>query len=234
MNLLAIDTSTASASVALVLTDGTVVVASLDPNQKHGRNLIPAIRDVLNRVGIKSSDLTGIAVGVGPGSYTGLRIGVTAAKTLAYSARVPLVALNSLEVVARNAPQDVLAISVVSDAQRGDVYVSDFVRNEPGGPIREVGVTRIEPFAVLLGRIGPGTALLGPALEKAGVVLPAGVVRGVDFPQALPLAALALDVWKSGKRDDPWLLEPVYLRRSAAEDLWDARLKSTGSAADVG
>src|SRR4051794_8320527 len=97
MNLLALDTSTPVAAVALARGDGDVLVAPSDPDPRHGRALLPMVRDLLARSGLALRDLDVLAVGLGPGSYTGLRIGLTAAKTLAYATGVPLIGLDSLE-----------------------------------------------------------------------------------------------------------------------------------------
>ena len=222
MYLLALDTSTLHAALALTRPAGPPSVAASDPANRHGRALVPAVRDLLDRAGLAAADLDGLAVGLGPGSYTGLRVGLMAAKALAYATNRPLVGLDSLEVVARNAPADTTApISVIIDAQRGDLAAADFVRPSPGAPPRRLGPTRIAPAALLLGRLAPGTLVLGPGLDRLRAPLPAHLLRGDpawDHPAGAALAALALEVWATGRRDDPWTLEPLYLRRSAAED----------------
>ena len=232
MNLLALDTSTSFAAVAVGLTDGSVLAASIDPTQKHGRNLVPAIRQVLELAGLRVTDLGGIAVGLGPGSYTGLRIGLTAAKTLAYAASIPLVALNSLEILATNAPESALRVAVIADAQRGEVYAADFARQHSGGLLVALGLTTIIPISQWLSHLQPETVCLGPAFDRGMITVPDGIERGTDHPDPTRLMALSRRVWQSGKREDPWFLEPFYLRRSAAEDLWDARPTSTRSASD--
>ncbi len=232
MNLLAIDTSTPFAVVVVSREDGSLVVASIDSGHKHGRQLVPAIRKVLQEAGLRVSDLAGVAVGLGPGSYTGLRIGLTAAKTLAYAAGIPLVGLNSLEIIAQNAPADAHRISVVADAQRDELYVANFARVFAGSSLEAVGPTTIEPVTQWMASLLPETVCLGPAFDRSLMVIPEGVLRANDHPTPEHLMELAHRVWQTGKRDDPWFLEPVYLRRSAAEDLWDARPTSTRSASD--
>jgi tRNA threonylcarbamoyladenosine biosynthesis protein TsaB len=223
MNLLALDTSTPLAAVALAGTDGVVHVAPSDPGPRHGRALIPAVRDLLARAGLALRDLDALAVGLGPGSYTGLRIGLTAAKTLAYALGKPLIGLDSLEAVARNAPAEALRIAVVADAQRGDLYAADFARSNPGDPPVRLAPTRIEPAALWIAHLAPGTCVLGPGLARLPSPLPASIHAPgseLDRPHGTRLIELAHEAWLRGQRDDPWFLEPVYLRRSAAEDQW--------------
>jgi tRNA threonylcarbamoyladenosine biosynthesis protein TsaB len=229
LNLLALDTATSAAAVALMTAAGAAHGATPDPSERHGRNLLPAVRELLRNAGLTARDLGGIAVGLGPGSYTGLRIGVTAAKTLAYALGVPLVGLDSLEVLARNAPDTALLVAAVADAQRGDVYAAEFRRQAAGAPLTRVGRTRVEGRDTWLGGLAAGTLVVGPGLDRLGAPLPGHVVRGtpeMSRPDPLRLLDLAREAWISGRRDDPWALEPLYLRRSAAEEQWDQRRQS--------
>jgi tRNA threonylcarbamoyladenosine biosynthesis protein TsaB len=229
VNLLVLDTSTQRAALALVLSGGEVRVAAPDPAQRHGRNLIPAIQALLAQAGLAVAELDGLAVGLGPGSYTGLRIGLTAAKTLAYAAGKPLVGLDSLEAIARNAPAAALRVSVAADAQRGDLYVADFRREGPEGPLLRLSPTHVEPRSSWLARLVEPTCVLGPAVPRLGVAWPPAAVPAPDeahWPDGRQLAALARDVWATGRRDDPWFLEPLYLRRSAAEEQWPPPAKT--------
>jgi tRNA threonylcarbamoyladenosine biosynthesis protein TsaB len=237
LNILALDTSTPYAALAVARSDGMLFAAVTDPAQRHGRTLVPALRDLLGEAGLALGELDGIAVGRGPGSYTGLRIGLTAAKTLAFVAGKPLVGLDSLEVIGRNAPASAARISVIADAQRGDLFVADFVRPLPDGPLIQSGATRVEPTHDWLARLVPGTMVLGPAVERLRALLPETVIAAdpaLEFPQGLALIALAREVLSSGRCDDVWFLEPVYLRKSAAEDQWAKgdveRIKASGAA----
>jgi tRNA threonylcarbamoyladenosine biosynthesis protein TsaB len=201
--------------------------------------LVPAIRDLLAAAGLTVADLDGLAVGLGPGSYTGLRIGLTAAKTLAYAAGRPLAGLDSLELVARNAPPEALRVSAVADAQRGDLYIADFRRFQPGGPLVRLVPTRVEPLDAWAAALTEGTYVLGPAaaLERVAARVPSTARLPDDpaahWPDPHRLADLALEVWRCGRRDDPWFLEPVYLRRSAAEEQWERKAPASGRGASA-
>ena len=232
LNILAIDTSTTRAAVAILTRDGAVHIAPAGGDRQHGRTLLPSVRAALGAAGLTASDLDVVAVGLGPGSYTGLRIGLMAAKTLAYATGRPLVGLDSLEVIARNAPVDAERVTVVADAQRGDYYTADFVRHVPGGPLVRLIPTRIEAQKPLTVHLVAGVFVIGPGLERLRPDLPP-FARGADpesnWPEGHNLLRLARESWDAGLRADPLFIEPHYLRRSAAEDLWDARDKRGGS-----
>jgi tRNA threonylcarbamoyladenosine biosynthesis protein TsaB len=228
MNLLALDTSTDRAAIGLWTGAASVYIDSTEPARRHGRDLIPRLRALLRAAGLLPGEIEALAVGLGPGSYTGLRVGLMAAKTLAYATGASIVGLDSLEVIARNAPAGAARISVVADAQRGDVYVADFYRVAAGHPPAVSRPCRIEALSDWRASLEPGTLVIGPGLAwlKIREAAPPEMLANdssLDYPQPTGLIELALDAWASGQRDDPWRLEPRYLRRSAAEDKWDQK-----------
>lgn len=127
MAILALDTATPSMSVALGEDDGALRAArtSVMP-RAHATHLNEAIDAMLSQFGLSTRDLTSIVVGLGPGSYTGVRIGVTAAKTLAYALGVPVYGVSTLGAAAYSARAHVGLIAAVFDARRGDVYGAGF------------------------------------------------------------------------------------------------------------
>jgi tRNA threonylcarbamoyladenosine biosynthesis protein TsaB len=153
-----------------------------------------------------------------------------AAKAIAYATGAALVSVDGLHAVALSAPPDAVTISVVADAQRSELYVADFVRYVSGGPVIRQGLTHIESESQWVARIDAGTFVIGPGLASVRLraSLPAGVVIGdpeMNYPEGCRLIELARESWSLGRRESPWLLEPLYLRRSAAEDQWDSRSK---------
>jgi len=221
LNILAIDTSTLYAALAVARADGFVFVASPDPAQRHGRSLVPGIRDLLRASGLALFEIDALAVGLGPGSYTGLRVGLTAAKTLAYTTGKPLVGLDSLEVIAHNAPPDTRRVAAIADAQRGDLYAAEFERPSLGAPLVRHTPTRIESRDAWLACLAPGTLVLGPDLDRLKPPLPDSVAVATEMfgrPSGRHLIALARAALERGQCDDPWFLEPFYLRRSSAEE----------------
>jgi tRNA threonylcarbamoyladenosine biosynthesis protein TsaB len=227
-NLLVLDTSTNRAAIAVLTRGGEFHSARTDAARQHGRDLIPSIQASLGAVGIKLTDIDIVGVGVGPGSYTGLRVGITAAKTIAYATGAALIGLDTLEAVACNAPGAATRIAVIADAQRGDLYAAEWVRDSPGGVLRLIQPCRVEPLTTWLDRLAPSTFIVGPALESAGIraAIPSDRLPtdpSSNCPHGAHLTQLALDAHAMGRHDDLWQLEPRYLRRSAAEDKWEAR-----------
>jgi tRNA threonylcarbamoyladenosine biosynthesis protein TsaB len=228
MNVLVLDTSTVRGAIGLRLRSGIVLGKATDGVQKHGRDLIPCVAELLASGGIGAREIELIGVGLGPGSYTGLRVGVMAAKTLAYVTDAPLVGLDSLEAVAWNAPGSARKISVVADAQRGEVYSAEFSREAPEEPLDCVRESQIEPLASWAGRLEPGTLVLGPGLESTAIRLQVppellAADTGMNYPDGRRLLDILDREWAAGRRENMWLVEPRYLRRSAAEEKWDSR-----------
>jgi tRNA threonylcarbamoyladenosine biosynthesis protein TsaB len=237
MNYVVLDTSTDSAAIGVKAGASVTIAAPSEVPRRHGRDLIPRLQDALNQLGLSPSNLDVVAVGLGPGSYTGLRIGLAAAKTLAYVSGAAIIGLDSLEAVALNSPPDALRISVISDAQRGDVYSADFVREFPGAIPVATMTTRIEPLADWAARVEPGTFVIGPGLDSPRIrpALPGGIViaePSLNRPDAARLLELAVRTIERGQRDDLWAIEPHYLRRSAAEEQWEARLQTRPGSRD--
>ncbi len=213
--------------------EGETYTATSEAPRQHGRDLIPNIRAILGRAGLLLAEIEIVGVGTGPGSYTGLRVGVMAAKTIAYATGADLVGLDTLEAVARNGPGDANRIAVIADAQRGDLYVAEWARDYPGGPLRLTQPCRVEPLLSWLARLEPATMVLGPALESGAIrsSIPPHCLSaepGSGLPEGRQLIELALGAHSRGVRDDLWNLEPHYLRKSSAEDKWEAQRPPVG------
>lgn len=182
----------------------------LSEGRRNARDLMPAVADLLAASGITARDLTSIIVGLGPGSYTGLRVGVMTAKTLAYATGCPLVGVPSFHVLARQAGED--DVEVIADAQKDAVYHQTFRRGVPAGELRIVSVPQ------WLAERDPAVLVTGPGLAK----VTADVRRAREFawmPSPDALLAAGLETPPA----DPFTLVPLYLRPSSAEQQWDAR-----------
>ncbi len=229
--LLVLATSGPAAEVGLVrggLPDPALTVEPLGEGALRGRGLLPAVARLLAACGLDARALGAVLVDVGPGSFTGVRVGVTAAKTLAFALGLPVVAVDALEALAGAAPEPgpVLALR---DAGRGTVYAGLYGPPAPGGravlrapervalaalgawpPATPVG-EEVERLAAAAGR-GPGACRLA-----AG----AAAVLGVGGPRLL-----------AGGTTAPASLVPLYLQASAPERLRAGEVGATSPGAD--
>jgi tRNA threonylcarbamoyladenosine biosynthesis protein TsaB len=220
VRILALETSALRGTVT-VLEDGRVLGQS-ELTQRTAQALAPAIVRQLEAVGWRPQDIQLIAVTQGPGSFTGLRVGVTTAKTLAYAVGAELVAVNTLEVIASQAPADVVEgdIWAVLDAQRQQLFAALF-RRDSHGVLQIQGETRIIDNAHWLAELKPPVAVTGLGLRNLVNLLPTQITIIDDSqwePQAAAVGQLAYRAYQSGRRDDLWTLTPHYYRQSAAEE----------------
>jgi tRNA threonylcarbamoyladenosine biosynthesis protein TsaB len=192
----------------------------LDPRQRSAASLAPTVKRILQNVGWQPRDVELVAVTIGPGSFTGLRVGVTMAKVFAYAVGAEVLGVDTLETIAAGMPGSVAAAAIAVDAQRGEVMAQRFVRNEAGW-LEPAGPQELLPIDAWLGGLAPGTFVAGPILEKPAGRLPPGVVAADDCywrARAAEVAKLAARLHAAGSRGDVWSLLPRYSRLSAAEE----------------
>ena len=132
MKILALETTDAVGSVAAMSDGNLLLELELNQQQRTAQSLPPGMKTLLERVGWKPADVQLVALTIGPGSFTGLRIGVTMAKTFAYSVGAEILGVNTLDTIAEAAPADVSALTAVIDAQRGDIVSRSFKRDPEG------------------------------------------------------------------------------------------------------
>jgi tRNA threonylcarbamoyladenosine biosynthesis protein TsaB len=133
MRILALETTDRIGSVAATADDNPLAELMLDHTQRSAQSLLPAIDSLLKQVGWRPTDVQLVAVSIGPGSFTGLRVGVTAAKVFAYAVGAEVLGVNTLEAIAANcADTQHNEVLVAIDAQRGEVVVQSFVRQTDG------------------------------------------------------------------------------------------------------
>jgi tRNA threonylcarbamoyladenosine biosynthesis protein TsaB len=224
VRILALETTEAIASVAALDDAKLLSELRLDGKQRSAQSLAPALKTLLEQVRWKPGDVELVAVSIGPGSFTGLRIGVTTAKTFAYAAKAGILGISTLEAIAAAAPADVESLRVVIDAQRGDVVAGSFRRGDDGSfqPLDEPQLVQAEAWLHGLPR---GTVVSGPVLGKLAGRIPPGIrVLGPECgtPTAAAIGRLAARHHAAGRRDDLWTLAPRYSRRSAAEEKREA------------
>ncbi|MCX7933625.1 MAG: tRNA (adenosine(37)-N6)-threonylcarbamoyltransferase complex dimerization subunit type 1 TsaB [Planctomycetota bacterium] len=219
--LLAIAASGQRGSVALFCGDELREELALAEDLRHAQLLLPAIADCLTRAGLAAKDLSAIAVDIGPGSYTGSRIGVMAARCLAYASASRLIAVSSLAALAWEARPKAPTILAVQDARRGEVYAAVYeVASEMPQPIvADCALTPEEATALPL---PPGSAVVGGALAKYSSIFQRCAAAGFRLlpdntsPRARVVGDLARRKLRIGDLADPLRLQPVYPRRDNA------------------
>jgi tRNA threonylcarbamoyladenosine biosynthesis protein TsaB len=205
--------------VALAHGDDLLAVRHLDEARRHARDLAPALARLLAEQGWRARELDAVFVSRGPGSYTGLRVGIMSAKTLAYATGCILLGIDTFAAVAHQAPPEADRIDVLADGQQGKVYVQSFQR--AASEWQAATALAIERFEDWLARRRESTWVSGPGLATYRERIPKGVpvVAAADWnPRAETLLALGLRRYRRGERDHAWSLEPLYLRPSAAEE----------------
>ncbi|MCW5577215.1 MAG: tRNA (adenosine(37)-N6)-threonylcarbamoyltransferase complex dimerization subunit type 1 TsaB [Dokdonella sp.] len=220
MNLLAIETATESCSVALLCGERIIARSELAP-RRHAELLLPMCDAVLAEAGLARSALDGVAVGRGPGAFTGVRLAIAAAQGIALALDIAVVPVSSLAALALQAPPDDAAILAVIDARMGEIYAGTFRRGSDGlvtalgaesvGRAAELELPRAPAWNV----IGSGWATYAPALRER---LPAAPrwADGACHPQAADVAVLAAPLLRAGQGVPPEQALPVYLRDKVA------------------
>jgi tRNA threonylcarbamoyladenosine biosynthesis protein TsaB len=224
--LLILETSGHVGQVGVARGKALLAVQRLDEARRHARDLAPAIAALLSAHAWRPRDIDGIIVSHGPGSYTGLRVGIMSAKAFAYATGCALLAVDTFAAVALQSPAEARLLDVVADAQQDKLYVQRFARRtgafEPDQPLA------IVPLAEWRTHLGTEVWVTGPGLRSKVDRLDAEVRRvdAADWdPRPESLLQLGLARYRKGERDDPYALEPLYLRPSSAEEKWSNRPK---------
>jgi tRNA threonylcarbamoyladenosine biosynthesis protein TsaB len=216
--LLILETSDRVGRVALAEGPALLRVRTLTETRRHARDLAPAVADLLADQGWRPRDVNAVLVSRGPGSYTGLRVGVMSAKTFAFATGCRLLGIDTFPAVAVQAAADIACVDVLADAQQDKVYFQPYARQ--AGKWQPVAPLVICPFGEWLVGRDPSAAVTGPGVAKWEGQLPSDVVRlpaGVRDPLPASILHLGLERLAAGEADDALSLEPLYLRPSAAE-----------------
>ena len=226
MRIAVLETS-GSTGEAAVAEDGAILARrDLPSARQHARDLVPALKDLLAEVGWRPADLELIVTTLGPGSYTGLRVGLMTAKTLAFATGAGLIGVDVMTALAEQAPADATAVWTIVDAQQANLYVARFERKPEASAPVQLGEIRVLPAQGWLTELTPTDFVLGPAVPRLEQEL-AGRCRvaapGLHLPRAEAVLAVGRRAAAAGRRDDFWSLEPLYLRASSAEVKWRAR-----------
>ena len=230
MKILAMDTATVVSSVAVATEDRVVAELTAETRFTHSETLVENIEEVMRLADVKREELSAVAVSLGPGSFTGLRIGLAAAKAIAYALSIPLVGVPTLEVLAAAFPSPGAIVAPLIDAQKGNGYFALYRWTENGLVCeRDVAVASPQEIAdTIVMEQGPVTVAgdFARKLAAKGIELPKNATLAPlthIMPRAALVAARAVVRLQNGEGKSPMDLEPIYVRRSEAEVLWEKR-----------
>lgn len=251
---LAIETSGREASIALLQGNHLVRELNLTVEQRTTASFAPAIQTLLQSIPAGDPPLGLVSVSVGPGSFTGLRIGVTAAKTLCFALKSDLVAVDSLAIICQQQREAWLAnpdqfpaaaqrIAVCTNAYRGQLFIRTEHLDEKIAPAdvatEIVDRSRWDELLAAMDIYAVGRRVAEPLPNRDASATEPSAASEVEYgttfdgwprPMAATLGRLAWKMYQSGKRDDYWSLVPRYLRKSAAEEMADEKDNRQNSA----
>ena len=234
--ILALETSGRVGSVALVQAGRVIAARELSaPGAQHARGLAILVQEVLTDAKLRPADCRAVAVSSGPGSFTGLRVGVTFAKTFAYALKTPLVEVPTFQVMAEQVvgefQKDIQRLDVIADAQRGDLFVQSFSPTTAGMCWTPTSELRIVKLTEWLATLDEQMVVQGTAVDTARTLLPERmngdtvwkpmlriVPAELRDPGAKTCGRIGEILLERGQTVDPFTLEPRYVRRSAAEE----------------
>ena len=230
--ILALDTSGRSGTLALAVGSGSqfeiVETVELPASQRTAQSMLPELDALLKRVKWRPSELGLVTVTSGPGSFTGLRIGLTAAKTIAYATKASLVGVHTLLAIAEQVPErEGAPVWTILDAQRQELFAA---LHHPGWRTQSDYrcETQLLDSQQWLEMLRSGEIVSGPPMKSLSIDVPDGVTvadESLWSPAATSVARLGYSLYCRAETIDPMQLVPDYYRKSAAEE----KAESTGN-----
>lgn len=224
MNILAIDTSGNVCSVAVLNNNKILSEVYVDYKKTHSEMLAPMVDDCLKRVGLDIKKIDLYSCAIGPGSFTGLRIGASMVKAFSYVSCKPVLGINTLDALAQNVSGTKDIICPIIDAKRGDVYMVTYCENE------RISEYRAVQLDVVLNELhGKNAVFLGDAaINYKDKILNASASfriahSGIVLQRASSVGLIAYALNSKGVRHDIYEIEPFYLRETQAERVYAAK-----------
>jgi tRNA threonylcarbamoyladenosine biosynthesis protein TsaB len=229
MLILGIESATHRIGCAIGGHEGVIGLCEITKDRRHAESLVPAIEFTCRQAGIELDEIGCLSVDIGPGLFTGLRVGIATAKAMAQALRVPVIGIPSLDLMAFPLRHASRLIATVIDARRGEVYYSLY-RQSPGGVQRVAphAVGRPEDVLVDLMVLQDDILFVGDGALRYRELF--SDVRGAEFAEqwlAHPSAAPLVQLAHAKALREEWVsvseVEPLYLRRPDAEINWSTR-----------
>ncbi len=231
MIVLSIDSATESASCAVLDNEKLLGEVSLNNKKQHSVVLMPLVDNLLKNLQLTIKDIDGFVVSKGPGSFTGLRIGMSMIKGLSQGSKKPFVSISSLDALAYNMAYTEGIICPILDALRDNVYTALYsFENGPLTRTTDYMALHIDELVELLKKHNKAVTFIGDAVNKFGAMLQASLQKVYFAPKHLNLARasslgeLGLKLLEDGACDDLYTSAPIYLRKPQAEREYDKKM----------
>jgi len=233
LKILGIDTSTKFCNLSLIEDEEILIEYTINGlKKKHSSILVPAIKNLLKTIDLKIEEINGIAVSMGPGSFTGLRIGLSVAKGLCYARSLPLLGIPTLDAMAFPFKEIPYLICPILESKKDEIYDVVF---RGGVSLHKVMDYKCEDIQSLLFRLSPLKEKIifsGDGIKKYRDIIKEKIGKDALFidsqlnlPVATSIAFLGLNKLKKGEKDNISTLSPFYLRKSEAEIIWEKKYK---------
>jgi len=234
MLILGIETATQQVSVAIGGHEGVLGQFEVSRGRRHAETLTPAIEFLCRQADVQIDEFGAIAVDVGPGLFTGMRVGLAAGKAIAQALRVPMIGISSLDLLAFPLRHADRTVAAVIDARKGEIFYA-FYRPVPGG-LQRVTEPRLGTPDDLVGDVmarGQNTLCVGDGALRYRDDIMAGVrcefaEQFLAHPSAAPLVQLAHAKALREEWVNPWEIQPLYLRAPDAQINWSTRESGAG------
>lgn len=221
MMILAVHTTTPRLSVAIALDGRVIHEKALSPGREHLENLAPVVRDVIGHTKIRLEDVHGFGVAIGPGSFSGIRVGLATVKGIALALGKPVVGVSSLEILAWQGLGEGEVGASVIDARRGEVFAGIYRKSENKAVLMQGPLLiKADLFRGLLEQINHDSPAICSerAIDSLSANLWDSHETRIVIPSASACAILAEERFKGGVVEDVHSLAPLYIRRSDAEE----------------
>lgn len=245
MRVIGIETATSEGSVAIVSSSGLMAECSWSIGNSHSEEIFFSLDKVLKKTGINLNKIDGLSVSLGPGSFTGIRIGITVARTLGQVLNKPVVGIPTLDSLAYNVSGGDYLICPILDALRNEVYTALYIFSGKKGKklqkltdycifkIEDLVDNFLKPYSARFSKIiflGPAVKLHDQLIKKK--LAQKAIITPVNqlYPRGKTIAQLGLDALLNKKGQKWYKILPLYIRRAEAEVKWEERhLKSKSS-----